>query len=79
MAQDRADTLVFFVLQNVSQRLASELEGEAVDYKRFQDLTAGMAEGFRGIVSGLQQGRSVMPELELLVVTMFQNLGLYRA
>jgi CRISPR/Cas system-associated endoribonuclease Cas2 len=30
LAQDRAETLVFFVLQNVCQRLASVLAGEVV-------------------------------------------------
>lgn len=78
LAQDRADTLVFFVLQNVSRRLASALEGEAVDFTRFEELTAGMAHGFRGILLGLQQGRAVTAELEALVVTLFQNLGLYQ-
>ena len=43
LAQDRAETLVFFVLQNVCQRLASALEGEAVSVERFQALTAGIA------------------------------------
>lgn len=79
LAQDRRDTLPFFVLQNVSQRLASALEGEAVDHTRFEALTAGMADGFRDIVLGIQQRRMVTGELEQLVVTLFQNLGLYRA
>ena len=79
LAQDRADTLAFFVLQNVSQRLASALEGEAVDHTRFEELTAGMADGFRSIVVGLQQGRTVTPELESLVINLFRNLGLYKA
>ncbi len=79
LAQDRNDTLVFFVLQHVAQRLASALEGEAVDYARFAELTAGMADGFRGILAGLQHGRTVTADLEALVVTLFRNLGLYRA
>lgn len=73
LAQDRAHTLVFFVLQNVSQRLASVLEGEAVNHARFEELTAGMADGLREIVVGLQQGRAVTPELQSLVVNMFEN------
>ncbi len=44
LAQDRAETLVFFVLQNVCQHLASALEGEAVSVERFQALTAGIAD-----------------------------------
>jgi hypothetical protein len=34
LAHDRAETLVFFVLQNVCHRLASALEGEAVSVER---------------------------------------------
>ncbi|MBA2272215.1 MAG: ASCH domain-containing protein [Chthoniobacterales bacterium] len=79
LAQDRADTLPFFVLQNVCQRLASALEGEAVDPKRFEELTAGMLDGFRDIVVGIQQHREITRDLEQLVVKLFQNLGLYRA
>ncbi len=79
LAQDRGDTLVFFVLQHVSHRLASELEGEAVDVSRFEDLTAGIVAGFRAILLGLQRGRPVTAELERLVVTLYQNLGLYGA
>lgn len=79
LAQDRRDTLPFFVLQNVAQRLASALEGEAVDHQRFEELTAGMADGFRDIVGGIERGRVVTTELERLVIKLFQNLGLYRA
>lgn len=43
LAQDRAETLVFFVLQNVCQRLASALEGEAVLVERLEELTNGIA------------------------------------
>ncbi len=64
LAQDRNDTLVFFVLQHVAQRLASALEGEAVDHARFVELTAGMADGFSGILVGLQHGRTVTADLE---------------
>ncbi len=79
LAQDRNDTLVFFVLHHVTQRLASALEGEAVDFARFVELTAGMADGFSGILVGLQHGRTVTADLEALVINLFQNLGLYRA
>ena len=44
LAQDRAETLVFFVLQNVCLRLVSALEGEAVSVERFQELTGGIAD-----------------------------------
>ena len=44
LAQDRAEPLVFFVLQNVCQRLASALEGEAVSVERFEELTGGIVE-----------------------------------
>src|SRR6266481_6952703 len=78
LAQDRAETLVFFVLQNVCQRLASALEGEAVSVDRFEELTAGIADQIADILRDLQQGNAVIGKLEPLVITLFQNLGLFR-
>jgi hypothetical protein len=78
LAHDRAETLVFFVLQNVCQRLASALEGEAVSVERFQELTAGIAEQIADILRDVQQGNANVIKLETLVVTLFRNLGLFR-
>ena len=78
LAQDRAETLVFFVLQNVCRRLASALEGEAVSVERFQELTTGIADQIANILRDLQQGNSAIAKLEPLVVTLFRNLGLFR-
>src|SRR5438093_11378483 len=78
LAQDRAETLVFFVLQNVCQRLASALEGKAVSVERFQELTAGIADQIADILRDVQQGDADVAKLEALVVTLFSNLGLFR-
>ena len=78
LAQDRAETLVFFVLQNVCQRLAAALEGEAVSVERFQELTAGIADQIADILRDIQQGNANAAKLEALVVTLFRNLGLFR-
>src|SRR5437870_13250705 len=78
LAQDRAETLVFFVLQNVCQRLASALEGEAVSVDRFEELTAGIADQIADILRDLQQGKAAIGKLEPLVITLFRNLGLFR-
>jgi hypothetical protein len=77
LAQDRAETLVFFVLQNVCQRLASALEGEAVHVERFDELTAGIADQISNILRDLQQGNRDIAKLELLVTSLFRNLGLF--
>lgn len=79
LAQDRAETLVFFVLQNVCQRLASALEGEAVSVGRFEELTEGIAQQIADILRDLQQGNRDVAKLDRLVATLFRNLGLYRA
>jgi len=78
LAQDRPQTLVFFVLQNVCDRLAAALEGEAVSAEQFEELTAGIAEQIKGVLRDLQRGNRDFAKLELLVVSLFQNLGLYR-
>ena len=78
LAQDRGETLVFFVLQNVCQRLASALEGEAVSVERFQEVTAGIADQIADILRDVQQGDAGVAKLEPLVVTLFRNLGLFR-
>jgi hypothetical protein len=78
LAQDRPQTLVFFVLQNVCQRLAAALEGEAVPIERFQDLTNEVADQIADSLRDLQQGNDGIAKLELLVSLLFRNLGLYR-
>jgi hypothetical protein len=78
LAEDRAEPLVFFVLQNVCRRLASALEGEAVSVDRFEELTAGIADQIADILRDLQQGNPAIAELEPLVITLFRNLGLFR-
>jgi hypothetical protein len=77
LAQDRAETLVFFVLQNVCQRLASALEGEAVSVERFDELTTGITDQIAGVLRDLQQGNAGIAKLEPLVTTLFRNLGLF--
>jgi hypothetical protein len=77
LAQDRAETLVFFVLQNVCQRLASVLEGEAVSVERFSELTTGIAEQISEILQHLHEKAVGVDKLERLVATLFRNLGLY--
>ena len=78
LAQDRAETLVFFVLQNVCQRIASVLEGEAVSLERFSELTAGIAKQISYILQHLHEETVGVDKLECLVATLFRNLGLYR-
>jgi hypothetical protein len=78
LAQDRAETLVFFVLQNVCQRLASALEAEAVSVERFEELTAGIADQIAVILRDLQQGKRDVAKLEGLVASLLRNLGLFR-
>ena len=78
LAQDRAEPLVFFVLQNVCQRLASALESEAVSVERFEELTWGIADQIADILRDLQQGNGAIGKLEPLVITLFRNLGLFR-
>ncbi len=56
LAQDRSETLTFFVLQNVCQRLASALEGEAVSVERFTELTAEIAEQVSYILHHIHEG-----------------------
>jgi hypothetical protein len=78
LAQDRPETLVFFVLEHVCLRLASALEGEAVSVERFEELTAGIADQIADILRDLQQGNAGVAKLEPLVTTLFRNLGLFR-
>jgi hypothetical protein len=78
LAQDRPETLVFFVLEHVCLRLASALEDEAVSVERFHELTAGIAAQIADILHDLQQGNSGVAKLEPLVTTLFRNLGLFR-
>jgi len=78
LAQDRPQTLAFFVLQHVCQRLASALEGEAVSVERFHELTAGIADQIADVLRDLQQGNGGVAKLEPLVTTLFRNLGLFR-
>src|SRR5712691_6690902 len=78
LAQDRAETLVFFVLQKVCERLASALEGEGVSAERFEELTAGIADQIADILRDIQEGNAGVAKLEPLVVTLFRNLGLFR-
>lgn len=79
LAQDRRDTLVFFVLQNVCQRLASALEGEAVSIDRHRELTAGIGHQIADILRDVQQGDVNTDKLEGLVISLYRNLGLYAA
>jgi hypothetical protein len=78
LAQDRAETLVFFVLQKVCERLASALEGEGISAERFDELTVGIADQIADILRDLQRGNAAIRKLEPLVITLFRNLGLFR-
>ena len=79
LAQDRPETAALFVLQNVTDQLASELRGEAVEYSRFQELTADIGKRITDVLQGLQETRSITSELDDLVATMFRNRGMYRS
>jgi hypothetical protein len=79
LAQDRAESSALFVLHSVAYRLACELNDEAVEHSRFQEITADISEKMAGVLTGLQQGRSVVAELDALVSTLFRNVGLYRS
>ncbi|MFL6589651.1 MAG: hypothetical protein ACJ8M4_05710 [Chthoniobacterales bacterium] len=79
LAQDRADTLWFFVLQSVCERLANALSGDAVSAERFVDLTDGIADEMAAILADLEQRVHDASKLERLVGRLFTNLGLYRA
>ena len=70
---------MFFVLQHVCQRLVSALEGEAVSVDRHRELTAEIADQIADILRDVQQGNVSTEKLERLVISMYQNLGLYRA
>src|SRR5947199_8549828 len=63
LAQDRAETLVFFVLQKVCERFASALEGEGVSVDRFDELTAGIADQIADILRDLQSGNTNLVKL----------------
>ena len=78
LAQDRSETLVFFVLKNVCSRLASALEGEAISLERFHELTAGIADQIADILRHLARGNAAVAELQPLVTTLYRNLGLFR-
>jgi hypothetical protein len=78
LAQDRTETLVFFVLKGVCERLAAAPEGEAVSIERFDELTSRIAEQIASILRDLQQGNRGFAKLEVLVTSLFRNLGLYR-
>jgi hypothetical protein len=75
LAQDRVETLPFFVLQSVCIRLARELDDEPVTFERFQALTDGIAEQISAILRRLNKGTDVAA-LENLVATLFKNLAL---
>jgi hypothetical protein len=79
LAQDRPQTLTFFVLQHVCQRPASALEGEAVSVERFEELTSGVADHIREILVEVEQGIARFDKLDRLVAMLFENLGLYGA
>jgi hypothetical protein len=78
LAQDRAETLVFFVLENVCLRLASALEGDGVSVDRHRELTIGIANQIQEILRSVQQGSANVEQLQRLVVSLYRNLGLYR-
>jgi hypothetical protein len=79
LAQDRPETLVFFVLEHVCLRLATALEGEAVSIERFRELTAGIADQITDVLRNVEKGQNAVDKLEPLVGSLFRNLGLYRA
>ncbi len=78
LGQDRLETLVFFVLENICQRPASALEGEAVSLERFQELTADISKQIEDILHHVERGETAFGSLERLITTLFRNLGLYR-
>jgi hypothetical protein len=79
LAQDRAEPSTLFVLQTIADKLASELEGEAVEYHRFRELTMDIPENMTRVLFAIQEGRSAAADLNSLVTTFYRNLGLYRS
>jgi translation initiation factor 2B subunit (eIF-2B alpha/beta/delta family) len=78
LTQDRAETLTFFVLENVCRTLARTLEGEAVSVQRFHDLTNGIAEEIKDVLRAVQNATQDVEKLQSLVGLLFRNLALYR-
>jgi hypothetical protein len=72
LAQDRRQTLAFFVLQHVCQRLASALEGEAVSLERFHELTAGIADQIADIFAISSREMPVSPSSNLWSLRFFE-------
>jgi hypothetical protein len=79
LTQDSAEVLPFFVLHHVCRRLSVAMDGEAVTFSRFHELTAGIAEQVTSILETLEQGEALDAQLENLVCTLFQNLALFRS
>ena len=79
LAQDRAESSALFVLQTVSEHLASALDAEAVEYARFRDLTSEIPERMTRVLVAIEEARPPTEELDGLVSTFYRNLGLYRS
>jgi hypothetical protein len=62
LAQDRPETLVFFVLRSVCLRLATALEGEGVSVERHRELTAEIADQIRDILRDVQEQENINPD-----------------
>src|SRR5438874_13338371 len=66
LAHDRAETLVFFVLQNVCQRLASALEGEAVSVERYRRYSARRPARKRECYKARDSGRYALSKFRFI-------------
>ena len=80
LCQDNAEVVVFFVLQNVCNRIVDVLEGEAVSLDRFNDLTSDIAAQMASILLRIEQNKEVsVASLDSLVGTLFRNIELFRS
>jgi len=71
---------VFFVLQNVCNRLACALDGEAVSADRFYELTDGIADQISSILKSIEEDTEIsLSELELIISTLIKNLALFHS
>ena len=80
LCQDGPQVLVFFVLQNVCSHLAAALDGEAVSFEKFNELTCNVSDQIDDILRDVEEGEQVpCGKLEALVATFIKNLGIYRS
>lgn len=79
LSQDTGFSLLLFALKHVFSELANALEGEAVDFQRFQDLTDETKSKIIGILQSVCALELVpYEELEDLISLHIAKLSLFR-